>query len=89
MKPSFLIKLLQFDLLQLLNIAGDIRKTIGSVNAANIKLKYGAPTEIFPKFKELVTSGYKVPINIANVVIVKNKLFNNNKNSFDDIAYSL
>ena len=73
-------------------MAGDIRKTIGSVNAENIKLKYGAPTEILPKFNELVTKGYKVPISIAKVVIVKNRLFNKSKNSFDDaqnIAYEI
>ena len=60
---------------------------MGSINAENIKLKYGAPTEIFPKSSELLISGYNVPSNIANVVIVKNKLLSNNANSFEDTEY--
>ena len=68
---------------QLLKIAGAIKKTIGSISAAKIKLKYGAPTDIFPKSNELVINGYSVPKSIAKVVIVINKLFKSKINSFD------
>ena len=49
-----------------------------------MKLKYGAPTDILPKSNELVINGYKVPNKIANVVIVKNRLFISKINSFDE-----
>ena len=50
----------------------------GAVKGINTLLKYGGPTEIFPKPNASSNKGYKVPNNILAQATTSNTLFNNN-----------